>query len=1024
MRRRLPLNAALVSASALAALVLTITRRTPEGMMSFQLDTREVRAAPGKAVMETHDLTALKIFNWAMVEVKRRYVDPTRIDPQRMLEHALDSVQFNIPEVLVEPDEATRRIAVRVNDKKEVFATDDVDSLWSMTAKLKRIFRFIETNMNPGADLAQVEYSAINGMLSTLDPHSILLDPEAARDMEVNTSGKFGGLGIVIRMIDRKLTVVRPMKDTPAWRAGIKAGDHIVRINQDPTENLTSDEAVDRMRGTPGTAVTLFISRGGAPKLLQVDLERAVIRVAAVEYKLLDKGVGLIKVKQFSSACPRGAAKTDPCSTAGEVATAMTTLSAQGATAWVIDLRWNPGGLLDQAIHLSDLFVDSGAVLTTVSSRDREVHDASPGVGDTSSSVAVLVNGGSASASEIVAGALKNLDRAIVIGSKTFGKGSVQELLPSVDGSKLKLTVSQYLTPGDRSIQSVGIVPDIALQRLLVPAKNDAPGDVLRMLPPSRSYGEKDLDAHLTSSYARPPEKPVYELSFLADLPKSKAVTSPDDPVVPDEEEPPSDELVEDFEIRFARDLVASAPASKRPALIKAARKLIDATVTSEDARLAAALSKLGVDWTQSPASQTGTARLVARLDTAPSGSARAGDVVTVTGTVKNEGTGPAWRVLGRVGTEDHVFSDADMPFGKLAPGETRTFSTRLRIPEEAVDRLDRLTLEIREARGAPTTSTPASLRIVAAPRPILGYAYQLVDQSNGDGLAQRGESYRLVLTVKNSGAGPARKLSMFLRNASGDGVVLDKSRFELDELKVGDSHTVEFPFTTTSDLDDELTLEIVLADGVIGESASEKLRFALAPALPALGKRGMVEIPDGTEIRSGAAVTSPPLAVAQGKAVFASDATLGPWTRLDLGQQKVGFVPTTSTRPVRSGKGSVRTYWHSTPPVLTVNLGSLETSSATTTLEGAVDDDTHVEDVYVYVSNREANIDGRKVYYQSNRRGGDGKKLTFKASVPLWPGSNQIVVVARENADVKTVTTSFVYRAPALTAQAPEVTR
>src|SRR5205085_917429 len=193
---------------------------------------------------------------------------------------------------------------------------------WRLAAKLKKVFKFVQSNMNQGADLAQVEYAAVNGMLSTLDPHSTLLDPEAAREMDLTTSGKFGGLGIVIRMIDKKLTVIRPMKDTPAWRAGIKAGDHIVRINNEPTENLTSNEAVDRMRGEPKTGITLWIERKGQKDLMRFDLMRAVIRMTQVEHKLLDKGVGYIKVKQFSKGI------------ASDVADAMKEMSAQGATSW------------------------------------------------------------------------------------------------------------------------------------------------------------------------------------------------------------------------------------------------------------------------------------------------------------------------------------------------------------------------------------------------------------------------------------------------------------------------------------------------------------------------------------------------------------------------------------------------------------------------------------------------------------------------------------------------------------------
>ncbi|HEV7555675.1 MAG TPA: hypothetical protein VGO00_09490, partial [Kofleriaceae bacterium] len=223
MRSRL--NLALVVVAGAFALVLTVIRQSPDG--TFEVRTRDAQGDTGNTQAQTphHDLSALSIFNKTLLRIKERYVDPSRIDPKKMLYAALDSVQYNIPEVLVEPDAAHNKVAVAVNDKREVFDTDDVDSPWRLAAKLKRIFRFIETNMNAGADLAKVEYAAVNGMLSTLDPHSILMDPEQARDMDVSTSGKFGGLGIVIRMIERKLTVIKPMKDTPAWRAGIKAGD-------------------------------------------------------------------------------------------------------------------------------------------------------------------------------------------------------------------------------------------------------------------------------------------------------------------------------------------------------------------------------------------------------------------------------------------------------------------------------------------------------------------------------------------------------------------------------------------------------------------------------------------------------------------------------------------------------------------------------------------------------------------------------------------------------------------------------
>jgi carboxyl-terminal processing protease len=1014
MRRSLPLNLLLVTTAAAAALVLTVVRRSPEGVMSFRLDTKEVKAAPGEAVVARHELTALKIFNLTLVRIKERYVDPTRIDPRKMLYQALDSVQFNIPEVMVEPDEANNQIVVRVNDKREVFDTKAVDSPWRLGATLKKVFRFIETNMNAGADLAEVEYAAVNGMLSTLDPHSILMDPEAARDMDVSTSGKFGGLGIVIRMVDKKLTVIKPMKDTPAWRAGIQANDHIVRINQEPTDNLTSDEAVDRMRGEPKTPVTLWIQRKGEDSLRRFDIVRALIRVNSVESKLLDKKVGLIKIKSFSS------------TTSSEVAQAMDELKGLGASAWVLDLRWNPGGLLEESVEVADLFVDTGAVVTTVSSRRREVHDASRG-GDAGAPLAVLVNGGSASASEIVAGALKNLDRALIIGTRTFGKGSVQELYDNEDGSKLKLTVAQYLTPGDRSIQSVGIVPDVLLQRMVVPDKNDAIGDYVRLLAPSRVYGEKDLDAHLVSTYAKDADKPAYELPFLVDKPKAKGAADKDpkdpdgDTPNPDAEPIDEDEIVEDFEIRFARDAVASATGSQRPAMVKGVKKLVERLRGEEETKLVAALDKIGVDWSAAPATQADGPKLSVKLETVPATVAKAGDEVTLIGTVTNQGAGAAWRVHARVQAEDYVFEDAELPFGKLAPGETRTFKTKVRVPKDAVDRVDRLSVEVREARNATALVSPATLRIEASPRPIFAYAYQLLDDGNGDGLVQKNERYRLQLTVKNTGSGSAAEATALLRNASGDGVALDKSRFELGELKAGDSRVLEFPFAVTGKLKaSELVVEVMMYDGVLGSTASEKLRFPVRTAVSVAEANGTYEVSGRADIRSGAASDTPLVGIAAAKTKFAALAAVGPFLKVDLGSGRAGYIE--SGRLVKkSGTAapSFQPYWNSTPPTIAVNLSGLDTSLPTYKLEGRITDDTHVEDVYVFVSNSSAKIDSRKVFYRSNRGSRADKQMDFASEIPLWPGSNQVTVVARENQDVKSVQTLYLYREAPKTAQA-----
>jgi carboxyl-terminal processing protease len=1008
MRSRL--NLALVVGAGVLAMVLTVVRQSPTGVVSLELDTSEVRAAPGRAQVAKHDLSALKIFNITLVRIKDRYVDPGRVDPKKMLYAALDGVQFNIPEVLVEPDPAHNKVKVTVNDKPEIFETDDVDSPWRLAAKLKKVFRFIEANMNAGADLAKVEYAAVNGMLSTLDPHSILMDPEQARDMDVSTSGKFGGLGIVIRMVDSKLTVIKPMKNTPAFRKGIKAGDHIVRINSENTENLTSNEAVDRMRGDPKTGITLWVERKGTEGLLRFDLVRDIIRVSQVEHKLLDKRVGYVKVKQFSKGI------------ASDVADAMRQMSAQGATSWILDLRGNPGGLLEEAVQLSDLFVDSGTVVTTVSGRDREARRAEHGFGDTTSPFVVLVNSGSASASEIVAGALKNLDRAVIIGTRTFGKGTVQELYDNDDKSKLKLTIAQYLTPGDRSIQNLGIVPDIALQRMYIPEKNDAPEDFIRLLPPTRTYGEKDLDSTLVSSYAKDTDKPAYEVPFIVERKKPTAgdppAVKPDDD---DDEDTDEDEIVEDFEMRFAKEVVSSVNVASRPKVVAQAKKVVERVRGEEEKKLVAELGKLGVDWSGPAATEAGTANLEVSLQTPP--NVKAGDVVTVTATVKNTGQGTAYRVLPRVHSDDNVFDDTELPIGKVAPGETKTFAAKLRVPKDSLDRKNRLGIEVREARNAVARIVPTEVSIESAPRPVFAYAYQLIDEGNGDGLVQRGEKYRLQVSLKNTGSGATSKATVLLRNATGDGVVLNNSRIEIKDAQIqpGQVKDLEFKLQTEATLKaDELVVELMAYDADLDVQATEKLKFKVQPSITSArsGTESVTVKNANMVIRAGASEDTSVVGQAQRGASYVALGTFGPFTKVRLSQARIGFLPTSGLQTGGTGQGSFTPAWNSTPPVIAVNHKGLETSADTYKLNGQITDEQHVEDVYIYVSNQAAKIESRKVFYRSNRGGKDAKAMQFAADLPMWPGTNMVTVVARSNAQVRSVKTMYIYRDPTRTAQ------
>jgi carboxyl-terminal processing protease len=323
---------------------------------------------------------------------------------------------------------------------------------------------------------------AIKGMLETLDPHSSFMPPNMFKEMQEETKGRFEGLGIEITIKEGILTVVSPIEDTPAFRAGILAGDQILKIDGESTKNFTLMDSVKRLRGPRGTKVTITIMREGFTKPKEFTLVRDVIPVRSVRHELLEKNYGYIRLSQFQE-------KTD-----GEFEKAVKALEEESKGSLkglVLDLRNNPGGLLDQAVKISDHFIDSGLIVSVEGRREDQKMKfyAHPDGNLTRYPLVVLVNGGSASGAEIVAGAIQDHGRGLIVGTQSFGKGSVQTIIPLKDGSGLRLTTARYYTPNGRSIQAKGIVPDIVVK----PSKPEEEKEVVTPKLPA----EKDLERHL-----------------------------------------------------------------------------------------------------------------------------------------------------------------------------------------------------------------------------------------------------------------------------------------------------------------------------------------------------------------------------------------------------------------------------------------------------------------------------------------------------------------------------------------------
>jgi len=324
--------------------------------------------------------------------------------------------------------------------------------------------------------------NAIKGMLSGLDPHSNYLDKESFEDLKEGTTGEFGGLGMEVGMEDGFIKIIAPIDDTPAQKAGIKAGDLIIRIGDKPAKGMSLNDAVKIMRGKPGSKITLTILRDGDKKSREITITRAIIRVSSVKSKLLEKNYGYLRISSFQSR------------TAKQLKKALSKLVEENEKAnlkgVVLDLRNNPGGVLGAAIDVSDVFLDKGLIVYTKGrAKDSELKFTAT-LGDQldGAPIVVLVNSGSASASEIVAGALQDHKRAIIMGRQTFGKGSVQTILPLTDKSAIKLTTARYYTPNGRSIQAEGINPDIFIENFKLEEKEADKGALIK---------ESDLQGHL-----------------------------------------------------------------------------------------------------------------------------------------------------------------------------------------------------------------------------------------------------------------------------------------------------------------------------------------------------------------------------------------------------------------------------------------------------------------------------------------------------------------------------------------------
>lgn len=946
-----------------------------------------------------YDLQALNIVNRALLQIKDNYVDPERIDPENMLAHALYALQDQIPQVVARFDRALSdnptQVELQVNETSRTFEVNGITSLWEMSFRLREIFRFVQDNLDDEeVDLRLVEYAAINGMLDTLDPHSVLLSPEIFDDMQRTNTGHFGGLGIVISIRQGQLTIISPIDGTPAHRAGLRSADRILKIGEESTINMSIEEAVNRLRGDPGTPVTIDVMREGWSMPHEFTIVRERISIESVKSQVLSDGIGYVSISNFQA------------NTHDDLLVHLNRLREEMGelNGLVLDLRDNPGGLLEQAIRVTDTFLNDGTIVTTVGEGHRLRDEKKATEADTEPfyPIVVLINPGSASASEIVAGALQNHGRALIVGQRSFGKGSVQVLYELQDGSALKLTIAQYLTPGDISIQGVGIVPDIALVPMI------ATEEQVDLYPSERILREGDLASSLSSDRIRVGESSEVTVRYFREP----------------EPEPDPDEIIDpsrfemDFEIDLAQRLVLAAEETWQAEEFLEKSREVQNTIAEEQVNLAAtSLAELGVDWTDGAAPDTALVSVVVTTDRADN-VVSAGETITFTVTATNNSSEPVHRLRAVTTCESRLFDDREFVLGSLAPGESREWNTPVEVPIESPTRLDPLQVELRLDNEPIQIEEWTEVTVLGRDRPHFAFAYQITDDEtgNGDGLLQLDEEVTFKLSVTNIGGGDASEMLVYVKNEVEAAILLEHARETWEDgLGAGVTRTADFRFTVQHPPEEGMIkLEVAIYDTVFREFASHQLEIPLREAgeLHTASDGFVAAISEQTPIRSGADVSTPALAYADPSHTLQVAGTLGDWVRVNWTADRFGWVEASSVTETSGTEAAELPLSHALqPPHVNVEDPTLSVDSSTLQISGTIHDDGEVEDYYIWVSGEDHEGEEENRIKVSYHRG-EGDTVTFTEEVPLYPGVNRIAVIARDNERMASSDVVYVFRA------------
>jgi len=920
----------------------------------------------------------LNITNIVMQYVNRYYVDKSLIDPKNMTVQALNRLERIVDEVLVDfpQGEEGADVEVQVGDKRESFDIGNIDNLNDAANVLDKIFTFVTPNLNSSnIEINDIEYAMLDEMLKTLDAHSGIITPQVYKEFMIETEGSFGGLGIVIGIRDGELTVISPIEGTPAYNIGIKPNDKIVQIESESTINMSLIEAVSKLRGPKGSQVGIYIDREGFAKPKQFKITRDTIKIESVETFDLDDGIRYVRIRDFQK------------NTLDSITSNLNN-GTERPKGIILDLRGNPGGLLDQAQRISDLFLSDGVIVTTKEGNSANHYHANNKDIEYTGNVVVLVDAGSASASEIVAGALKNNQRAVIIGERTFGKGSVQQIFDLPDGSALKLTRAKYFTPGDISIQDIGVTPDIILHPTTISEESIIFNSNLE---PRLNR----LNGKLKKEVKVEREKPLHTITYLQN---ATPINDEEEPT-PEEalsKEEKREKIENDFYVSLARDIILSSKVPTRKEALDQIQKDIGNISKKQDENIVQQWETLGVDWSYGNASKNPSVN----VKTIPEAiTTNAGQEVEITIEVENTGSEPLYRLSATTESENLVLSDKEFIYGKLNPGEKRSWTTKVEIPKWALKREDSVTLKFREANKSKLPDYDFNIYINALPRPLYAFNYEIVDDGsfgssgNGNGIAETEETVALVLRVTNIGNGPSEKTLVSLKNQSGDTIFLEKGRSELENLAPEEIKETFFTFNIKKE-DSPIELEIQIVDEIFRDGITNNVFIPNnANVSPFKADKQEIKVTEEhTPIRGGGFAEAPIIALAQKGSKFSSEGSTDEWVKIDLHEDFTGWINKSKIQNNKNSEAAqvIDPKYQETfeaPPVISLTDLPVSTKSNVINLFGDIEDQDGIELVSIFIG------DNKVALLPSHKT-----SLPLSVDIELEEDINLITVIAKDS--------------------------